>query len=116
MVTQNEQGDLIIGDSHKYDMEPQPFIDENINQNILRYLHGFLELPDFQITERWIGTYATHPNQKHFLEMAEEHVWISTGFGGAGMTLSFGQAEENVANILKEANINDKAEHYPVAI
>ncbi|MCG8306453.1 MAG: TIGR03364 family FAD-dependent oxidoreductase [Cytophagales bacterium] len=116
LITQNDEGDLIIGDSHLYDNQPQPFIEEYINQNILLYLNQFLNLPDFQITQRWTGTYATHPEHKHFFEMIDENVWISTGFGGAGMTLGLGQAEEHVARILKVADVDGKEQNYPLAI
>ena len=116
MITQNDEGELVIGDSHRYDIQPQPFNEEYINRNILLYLKQFLNLPDFHVTQRWTGTYSSHPADKHFFEMVDENVWISTGFGGAGMTLGFGQAEQNVERILRKADIHGNEENYPVAI
>jgi FAD dependent oxidoreductase TIGR03364 len=115
MLAQNESGDLIIGDSHKYDEMPQPFNHEYINLLILKYLDRFVKIPSFVIKERWTGTYSVHPEKKHFFSTVAENVWISTGFGGSGMTLGFGQAEKNAGIILNSYYQHAKFQNYPVA-
>lgn len=94
LVSQNNEGELIIGDSHQYSKTVEPFDHEHINQLILDYLHTFANLGEFSITERWNGIY---PKAEKGLPLTIEPVpgvYIVNGLGGAGMTLSFGLAEE----------------------
>ncbi len=103
MVSQLEDGRLILGDSHEYDDAIEPFDREEIDALILRELRRIIALPDWTITERWHGVYgsATAAVSAHdpatrepALEIdLEPGVHLCTGTGGAGMTLAFGLAE-----------------------
>jgi FAD dependent oxidoreductase TIGR03364 len=95
MVTQNELGELVIGDSHEYGFGFDPFNRGNVNELILKYLNTFMNL-DYQIGEHWYGVYAKNPESTEFMAEPDEGVKIVTGVGGAGMTLSFGLAQENL--------------------
>jgi FAD dependent oxidoreductase TIGR03364 len=100
LVSQNGRGELTIGDSHEYGPDFTPFDKEFINDLILDYLHTFLQAPSFTIQERWHGIYPRLPNgQTNLLLQPEKDVTILNGLGGAGMTLSFGLAEEIVAGL-----------------
>lgn len=94
MIAQNCLGELIIGDSHEYGLSFDPFIREEINGEIIRYLRQFAVIPDFKIAERWYGVYAKHPDKTELIERPAPGVTIVNGLGGAGMTLSFGLAAE----------------------
>lgn len=96
MIAQNCLGELIIGDSHEYGLEFDPFIKEEINTEILRYLVSFASIPALKIAERWYGVYAKNPGKTEFISRPAPNVAIVTGLGGAGMTLSFGLADEMV--------------------
>lgn len=98
MVTQNGKEELVIGDSHEYGMTFDPFDNEQINKTILEYLKGFAKVPAFKIAERWHGIYAKLPGATEFIAHPEPGVTIVNGLGGAGMTLSFGLAEELLAS------------------
>ncbi|MFN8342598.1 MAG: TIGR03364 family FAD-dependent oxidoreductase [Cyclobacteriaceae bacterium] len=94
LLSQNNYGELIIGDSHHYGLTLEPFDHSAIDEAILNYLHGLIELKNFAISERWNGTY---PKLKGSLSLVQEvvpGVTVVNGFGGAGMTLSMGTAEE----------------------
>lgn len=93
LVSQHEDGTLTIGDSHEYGKLVEPFLREEIDRLILDYLDTFLPVNDLEITERWYGVYAKHPEKSFVIEQPEEGVTIVNGVGGAGMTLSFGLAE-----------------------
>lgn len=98
LVSQNGAGELTIGDSHEYGPDFEPFDKEYINQLILDYLHTFLVAPDLNIQERWHGIYPKLTNgQTDIILSPEPNVTIVNGLGGAGMTLSFGLAEELIA-------------------
>jgi len=94
MMSQNQLGECIIGDSHEYGEIHDPFIRELINQYILEYLQTFALLPQPEISERWYGIYAKYPEGTELILQPTPNVTIITGLGGAGMTLSFGLAEE----------------------
>jgi FAD dependent oxidoreductase TIGR03364 len=94
MVSQSSTGELTLGDSHDYGMQPSLFNREEIDNLILRHLRSFLRLPDFSIAERWHGVYAKHFEKPFVRFEPESGVEVVTGLGGAGMTLSFGVAAE----------------------
>jgi FAD dependent oxidoreductase TIGR03364 len=94
MVSQSSTGELTLGDSHDYGMQPSLFNREEIDDLILRHLRSFLRVPDFSIAERWHGVYAKHFEKPFVRFQPEDGVEVVTGLGGAGMTLSFGVAAE----------------------
>lgn len=94
MMSQNALGELVIGDSHEYGLNPEPFDQALINQYILDYLHQFVAVPDGAIAETWHGVYAKLPGKTEWIAHPEPGVTIVNALSGAGMTLSFGLAEE----------------------
>jgi FAD dependent oxidoreductase TIGR03364 len=94
LLSQTALGELTIGDHHEYGLTHDPFDREQINQAIIRYLHTFAQIPNFEIAERWHGIYPTLSGQTELIVHPESGVTIVNGLGGAGMTLSFGLAEE----------------------
>ena len=57
MVSQNQAGELTIGDSHEYGLTHDPFDKQFINQLILDYLKKFARFKDENIIETWNGIY-----------------------------------------------------------
>lgn len=100
LISQNGAGELTIGDSHEYGPDFEPFDKAFINDLILQYMHTFLQAPEYTIQEQWHGIYPKLTNGKTDLVFSpEKNVTIVNGLGGAGMTLSFGLAEEVVNNV-----------------
>lgn len=93
MVSQNDEGCLIFGDSHEYDSDIEPFDKSMIDDLIVRELRSILRLPDWTIAARWHGVYAKHPTEPLFTAEPLPGVFVRTGTGGAGMTMAFGLAE-----------------------
>lgn len=94
MICQNARGELVIGDSHEYGWNPDPFDRAMINQYILDYLKGFAQVPCFDIAETWHGVYAKLPGYTEWVVQPEPNVTVVNALSGAGMTLSFGLAEK----------------------
>jgi FAD dependent oxidoreductase TIGR03364 len=97
LVSQNHQGELIVGDSHQYFNTVEPFDSEEIHEIILQYFESFVDISGFKVTERWHGVYPKFSGNLNLLAEPETGVQIVNGLGGAGMTLSFGLAEEIVS-------------------
>lgn len=98
LLSQTADGRLTIGDSHAYAKTLDPFESEEINRAILDYLGTFAQLPNPEITERWTGYYPSlRDGRTDLIVEPEPGVTVVNGVGGAGMTLSFGLAEEVVS-------------------
>jgi FAD dependent oxidoreductase TIGR03364 len=100
MVSQNGQGELTVGDSHEYGLTFDPFDKAHINELILDYLKKFAITHQWKQIQSWHGIYPKMTNREAglFLE-TDPGVYIMNGMGGAGMTLSFGYAEEMINNL-----------------
>lgn len=95
LVSQNQQGELIIGDSHEYGSSFEPGGRSEVDALILDYLRSCFDAPDLSIKSRWQGIYAKCRDGKaEYVTTPIPGVTVVTGLGGAGMTLSFGLAEE----------------------
>ena len=99
LVSQTEQGELTIGDSHEYGETVDIFDKAEINRLILDYSRTFLQVPCLDLAQHWHGIYAKHPTQPFVSLSPESGVCIVTATGGSGMTLSFGIAEQTVSKM-----------------
>ncbi len=100
MASQNGLGEIVIGDSHEYETEITPYDKVQIDRLILDYLQTFLRSPHIRLSAHWNGVYAKHAQDSYFVRTPAPNTTIVTGVGGAGMTLSFGLAEQQVQAVL----------------
>lgn len=100
MVSQNNKGELTVGDSHEYALDFEPFDKIEINEMILSYLKKMMHIEEWKMIQSWNGIYPIMTNNASelFLEV-EPGVYILNGIGGHGMTMSFGFAEEVINKI-----------------
>ncbi|MFF5790068.1 TIGR03364 family FAD-dependent oxidoreductase [Streptomyces sp. NPDC012693] len=98
LLSQTADGALTVGDSHHYGKTHDPFESEAVSDAIMSYLRTFAKAPDLSIAQRWTGFYPSAPDgATEVVLKPEPGVTVVNGLGGAGMTLSFGLAEENLA-------------------
>jgi len=104
MAAQNGQGEITIGDSHEYGLNPDPFDEQEINQLILDYLKGFARFPVEKLLHSWNGVYPKLTDGSDYLVLEPSPgVTVINGLGGAGMTLSFGLCEKYFCERLENA-------------
>jgi len=100
MVSQNNVGELTVGDSHEYALDFEPFDKIEINNMILDYLKKLIHIDEWEMTQSWNGIYPIMTNGAADLFLnPEKGVYILNGIGGHGMTMSFGFAEEMINNL-----------------
>ncbi|MBX3239561.1 MAG: TIGR03364 family FAD-dependent oxidoreductase [Chitinophagaceae bacterium] len=98
LVSQNEKGQLTVGDSHEYGLNPDPFNRQLINDMIITYLNTFAQFRETKIIETWNGVYPKLINGDTDIVLTPQNgVTIINGFGGAGMTLAFALSEDIIA-------------------
>jgi D-hydroxyproline dehydrogenase subunit beta len=95
MISQGSDGSVILGDSHEYDDDIDPFRKSDIDQLIINEAKRLFQLKNWTITRRWDGLYAKNPGHSHYSATVQDNVHIINGLGGAGMTMSFGLAERH---------------------
>jgi len=100
MVSQNGSGELVIGDSHEYGLNLAPFDQQFINDLIVDFLKSFAQFRDWRIGASWHGIYPKMTNgATEYIHPVDDVTTVVNGVGGAGMTLSFGLAEEVVGGM-----------------
>jgi FAD dependent oxidoreductase TIGR03364 len=101
LATQTASGAITIGDSHAYAQTHDPFERSDVFEAILDYFDGFVRLPDRRIEEYWHGVYPSLVGGRpHLVLEPEPGVRVVNGLGGAGMTLSFGLAQDHLADVV----------------
>lgn len=98
MASMNDCGEVILGDSHVYDADITPFDSQQIDALILQEIGKLISIPNMEISRRWHGIYAKHSDDHVASLQPHDNCKIVTATGGAGMTLSFGIAEQTWQN------------------
>jgi FAD dependent oxidoreductase TIGR03364 len=94
MIAQNDDGEVVLGDSHEYGAAITPFDQTAIDDLILRELRKIVRIPEWRIQERWHGVYVKHPDQPVVLSEPQPNIYLFAATGGTGMTLSMALAEQ----------------------
>lgn len=89
LVSEHPDGSITVGDSHRYGPEEPVYREESIDEAILTAFDEFLPRNKYEVSQRWLGCYNTHPTAPYWEAEVEPGVWALNLFG-TGMTLSFG--------------------------
>jgi FAD dependent oxidoreductase TIGR03364 len=99
LVAEHSDGTITVGDSHHYGRSLTPYRDDETDEAILEAMDEFLSRENYQVIQRWEGTYNTHPNMPYWWKSIGKSVWALNLFG-TGMTLSFGLTERLAQEII----------------
>jgi FAD dependent oxidoreductase TIGR03364 len=98
IVVQSADGSLVVGDSHHYGATPDPFAPDFVDELILdEYAALFGRRP--QVSERWIGTYASASDRLAFIDRPHDHIRLVVVTSGTGASTGFAIAEEAIAEL-----------------
>ena len=106
LFKQAVDGSVILGDSHEYaDAKDADSLDYELNMDIDNFMIAeakkIIDLPTYEIQDRWYGIYAQCKNSDIFQKTIDKDIHIITGIGGKGMTGSAGFSKENITRLLK---------------
>lgn len=99
IAVQGADGDLIVGDSHHYEWSPSPFAQAHVDALMLEEMRATLRLPGAQVTERWMGTYATLPDRLMVRDAPHPNVRLVIVTSGTGASTAFAIGEETIADL-----------------
>lgn len=104
LFKQAADGSVILGDSHHYadakNKDDLGFdLDIDIDNFMIQEAKKIIDLPNYEIKNRWYGMYSQCKTKDIFEETIDENIHIITGIGGKGMTGSAGFSKENINKI-----------------
>ncbi len=104
LFKQAEDRSVILGDSHEYaDVASADSLgfdmDMDIDKFIIDEARKIIDLPNYEIQNRWIGMYSQCKNSDIYQNTVDQNIHIITGIGGKGMTGSAGYAKKNIDSI-----------------
>lgn len=104
LFKQAVDGSVILGDSHQYasakNSDDLGFnLDTDIDNFMIEEAKKIINLPTYEIQNRWFGMYSQCKTKDIFEHTIGENIHIITGIGGKGMTGSAGFSKENSSKI-----------------
>lgn len=93
LIAEHGDGTITVGDSHVYGRKGPVYREDSIDREILEACNDFFPLDEYEVSQRWMGSYNTHRTLPYWKEEVAEGVWALNLFG-TGMTLSFGVTEQ----------------------
>ncbi|TDD95040.1 TIGR03364 family FAD-dependent oxidoreductase [Flavobacterium cellulosilyticum] len=104
LFKQAADGSVILGDSHHYaeakNIDDLGFdLDMDIDNFMIQEAKKIIDLPNYEIQNRWYGTYSQCKTKDIFEHTIDDNIHIITGIGGKGMTGSAGFSKENINKI-----------------
>jgi len=105
IVVQSADGSLVVGDTHVYGQSLDPFGTERFDALVLEEFRAVLPRVDYDVTERWIGTYASLDDRPALRDAPLPGVRLVTVTSGTGASTSFALAEETLRELQASAEL-----------
>ncbi|MCB8876442.1 TIGR03364 family FAD-dependent oxidoreductase [Acidisoma silvae] len=99
IAVQSADGSLVVGDTHVYGTTMDPFGDTALDDLVLDEFHAVFPGVEYDITERWIGTYASAPDRLALLDKPMDDVALTVVTSGTGASTAFAIGEEVIQEL-----------------
>lgn len=99
IAVQSADGSLVVGDTHVYGDTMDPFADTALDDLVLDEFRAVFPHVDYDITERWIGTYASAPDRLALLDKPMDDVRLTVVTSGTGASTAFAIGEEVIQEL-----------------
>jgi FAD dependent oxidoreductase TIGR03364 len=97
LAVQDPDGSFVVGDSHEYSSgDLSEILDTRVEGLILSEARRLLQLPSWEIAERWHGVYSMPAGAEIYRETIDQVIHVVTGIRGKGMTTGPAVAREMI--------------------
>jgi FAD dependent oxidoreductase TIGR03364 len=97
LAVQDPNGSLVIGDTHEYAAgDLNEILAMRLETLVLSEARKLLDLPSWEIVERWHGIYSMPRDAELYRETIDDVVHLVTGIRGKGMTTGPAVARETI--------------------
>jgi FAD dependent oxidoreductase TIGR03364 len=103
LTVQDPDGSFVIGDSHEYGSgDLNEVLDTRLETLILSEARKLIQLPSWEIAERWHGIYSMPRNAEVYRATIDGVIHIVTGIRGKGMTTGPAVARETIDGMAQQ--------------
>jgi len=99
IVAQSADGTLVVGDSHRYDREPDAQDEAKDVVLILEELAALVDVPGAEVIDRWTGVYPVADSKPLFTASPAPRARLIAVTNGLGMSTGFAIGEETIAEL-----------------
>lgn len=99
IAVQSADGSLVLGDTHVYGDTPDPFGEAALDDLVLDEFQAVFPDVAYDVTERWIGTYASAPDRLALLDKPMDNVRLTVVTSGTGASTAFAIGEEVIQEL-----------------
>ncbi len=94
IAVQSADGSLVVGDTHEYGHTVDPFSKARFDELVLDEFHALFPQLSYDITERWIGTYAALDDRLVLIDTPGPDMRLVVVTSGTGASTAFAIAED----------------------
>jgi FAD dependent oxidoreductase TIGR03364 len=99
IAVQSADGSLVVGDTHVYGDTMDPFSDNALDELVLDEFHAVFPHVEYDVTERWLGTYAAAHDRLVLIDTPMDNVRLVTVTSGTGASTAFAIGEEVIKEL-----------------
>jgi D-hydroxyproline dehydrogenase subunit beta len=99
IAVQSADGTLVVGDTHVYGDTMDPFSDAALDELVLDEFRAVFPDAGYEVTERWIGTYAAAHDRLVLIDTPMDRVRLVVVTSGTGASTSFAIGEEVIQEL-----------------
>src|SRR6516225_1832601 len=97
LIVQDPDGSFVVGDSHEYASgDLSEILDTRVEALILSEARKLIQLPSWEIAQRWHGVYSMPKDAEIYRETIDGVIHLVTGIRGKGMTTGPAVARESI--------------------